>query len=158
MQTCLYCKVEYKPFHVKKLQHTCGDVNCRKQHKNKWARENPQCKINWVLRNPETRKAVSAKYQKENSSYYNQYARLYSANKTKARPSASTEWDDFVIDQFYDIAKKRGLEVDHIIPLKHKNVCGLHVPVNLHLLTRNANAKKSNKFCDEDVLVIWSKE
>ena len=36
--------------------------------------------------------------------------------------------------------------VDHIIPLNHPLVCGLHVETNLRIISKNDNEKKNNKF------------
>lgn len=49
----------------------------------------------------------------------------------------------------------KGLEVDHIIPLKGlidgRPVSGLHVPWNLQYLTKEANRKKYNRVSESDL-------
>jgi len=36
--------------------------------------------------------------------------------------------------------------IDHIIPLKHKSVCGLNVPWNLRVIPSDINLKKGNYY------------
>jgi 5-methylcytosine-specific restriction endonuclease McrA len=50
------------------------------------------------------------------------------------------------VEAVYAEAARLGLEVDHVIPLKGKQVCGLHVEGNLVLLTKLENQKKGNRY------------
>ena len=50
-----------------------------------------------------------------------------------------------------------GMEVDHIIPLRGRNVSGLHVLSNLQYLTPSENSRKGNRLPDE-VLEASDKE
>ena len=46
------------------------------------------------------------------------------------------------------LTKTTGIKyvVDHIIPIKHPQVCGLHVENNLRVITENENARKHNYY------------
>ena len=148
MKTCKYCFQTFTPIYRKPKQITCGSKSCLQQYKNEWARNNPKSKLDWIKRNPEKRKKVSKDYIQKNWSYYVEYSSLRARNQLQAKPSWLNEWEEFLTKELYHLAKLRKLEVDHIIPIKHDLVCGLHVPWNLQLLTRSQNAKKSNKFGD----------
>lgn len=68
------------------------------------------------------------------------------AQKLNATPPWLTKshWEE--IRKIYDLAVQKSLTVDHIIPLQGENVCGLHVPWNLQLLSAEQNFKKGNRF------------
>jgi 5-methylcytosine-specific restriction endonuclease McrA len=72
----------------------------------------------------------------------------------QATPPWITRKQKSEIRQLYQIAitmtKTTGEQyvVDHIVPLRSEVVCGLHVPWNLRVITREENLKKSNKMID----------
>jgi 5-methylcytosine-specific restriction endonuclease McrA len=49
-----------------------------------------------------------------------------------------------------ELSRRTGIRhaVDHLIPLQGEEVCGLHVPWNLEVITQDENLKKSNKLVD----------
>lgn len=58
---------------------------------------------------------------------------------------ATPDWANRkAIALIYRQAKAFGREVDHIIPLRHPHVCGLHVEDNLRIATTRENSNKSN--------------
>ena len=69
-----------------------------------------------------------------------------------ALPKFVTEFDRFLINEIYDLARQRTkllgikFEVDHIVPIMSDIVCGLHSPDNLQIIPAKINHKKSNKF------------
>lgn len=97
----------------------------REWYKANKARVNAQGKI-WHANNKDGHKARIAKY---------------CAKKLKATPN----WSDLnKIKQVYSDCPV-GYEVDHIVPLQGKNVCGLHVSYNLQYLTISENRSKGNR-------------
>lgn len=64
-----------------------------------------------------------------------------------------------IYEQAISLTKATGVQyvVDHIIPLQHDAVCGLHVPWNLRVITRAENGLKSNKIPSEDLYLAWPK-
>lgn len=86
----------------------------------------------------------------ENIEYHKNYWKIHGKEKSaryRARLlEAIPPWADLdKIKQIYARCPE-GHHVDHIIPLKGVNVCGLHVESNLQYLTAEENLKKSNKF------------
>jgi hypothetical protein len=80
------------------------------------------------------------------------------ATKLNATPKWLSKDDFDWIDAYYQEAQKHKemfgmvLAVDHIVPLKGKQVCGLHVPWNMCLRTKSDNSKKNNKLTDDAYL------
>jgi hypothetical protein len=104
-------------------------------------RKDPKKFAKWNLENPEKKKAIDRLYVRANRGMLNAKCKERRTLKVKAFP----KWANRdAITAIYKEAARLGLEVDHIVPLKHDLVCGLHVESNLQLLTVSENRRKSN--------------
>lgn len=53
-------------------------------------------------------------------------------------------------DELSELTGKKHV-VDHIVPLNHPRVCGLHVDWNLQVITELQNGAKSNRWCPDQL-------
>ena len=103
--------------------------------------------------NPDKEAARHAKYTRDNAGMANANtaARRFRIRTAKSG-IADANINRFMLQEIYihsvEISELTGVphEVDHIVPLKNKNVCGLHVPHNLRVVPREVNRAKGNSF------------
>ena len=105
------------------------------------------------LENKEKHNELVREHYRNNLPYYRAKLAKRRAAKLKATPS----WSDTKrIQHIYWmcdlISMLTGIEhhVDHIHPLQGKDICGLHVPENLQILTKTENLSKGNRWKEVD--------
>lgn len=134
-----------------------------------WTRNNPDYKSQWYQNNKDNISIRMAKYYEDNSDTIKARNAQWSASNPDKIAHRSSKhramklqrtaaWADSdkikdIYDQCAEInlaAKVAGcveqFVVDHVIPLQGKLVSGLHVEVNLDIITVGDNCRKSNNF------------
>lgn len=105
----------------------------------------------WIKNNPERRKEISSKSKRRHRGTINSHTAKRHAQRLNATPPWLTKEHFEQIKMLYKeaarLTKETGIiyNVDHIIPLNNKTVCGLHVPWNLQILTKQENERKGNR-------------
>lgn len=148
---------------------TCCACNCAKviewQRKNpdkakkrndKWREANPGLAAKraneWYYQNKDKHIQTRNEYFKKHPHLRAKLSSIQRAAQNKRTPGWLTEDDFWLMDEIYRLANLRtamtGIEwhVDHIIPLRGKNVSGLHVPSNLRVIPKQLNLKKGNRY------------
>jgi hypothetical protein len=103
---------------------------------------------NWHQNNRERSRALAASWYKDNPGKARAKKSRRKAAKLKATPSWSNKEK---IDILYEYSRlcsvvlKTPFHVDHVVPLKSKVVCGLHVQANLRVTSAMDNWRKGNR-------------
>lgn len=130
--------------------------DAEKERHAKWREENYEHLRKWGMEyrsgKEEELREYCKEWRKENPDLVNYHSAKRRATERKATPDWLSDDQLSDIKAMYSLAKKFeslcGIKyhVDHIVPLKGKNVCGLHVAWNMQLLPASSNIAKSNKY------------
>lgn len=107
-----------------------------------------------AARPPEERRKNRNKHKERNPEIYKALTSVRKRRHRNATPKWITTEQKQAMRQLYlsaqRLTKLTGVRyvVDHIVPLINPDVCGLHVPWNLRVMTQEENLKKSNKLLD----------
>lgn len=136
-EKCLEYRKKYRKIHSAEYRKSSGYAASQKKYKER---------VEFTPSLKEKHKRSVAKWAQNNRAKCNALAAAYQASKIRATPPWLTNTQRKQIESFYMEAQRRGegWTVDHIIPLRGRTVCGLHVPWNLQVLTRSENSRKNN--------------
>lgn len=123
-----------------------------KDRKNEWYQENREAVIAAASTRPQH---VKREYQNAWKERNIVWVRADTKSRRRKHREATPKWlttaQKATMREIYKMAitmtQTTGEQyvVDHIVPLRSHEVCGLHVPWNLRVITQEENLKKSNK-------------
>jgi hypothetical protein len=138
-----------------------GNVKVKDYSKNYYSNNKEKILLNpdnkerarvWVVENRDKHNERNRQWSKENKAYGREKSAKRRSTKVQATPVWLTDGQKAHIKRTYKLAALMeditGVKyhVDHIIPLKGDNVCGLHIPENLQVLRAYLNMSKSNTY------------
>lgn len=115
----------------------------------------------WTDEKREQNRERCRKYAKENKHKGLANVRRRQARLKQAHPAwAEDEFEKFCIDEIYHLSRLRTemleikFNVDHVVPLTSKFVCGLHCVSNLSIEEESKNKAKNNRWWPD----MWDRE
>jgi hypothetical protein len=171
-KVCTKCQILKSISHYgiadSKFNRLRGDCkSCRSEITKAWYYANKEGRSKtikkWSVENRDRKKATTSQWQDNNRQKLSEYGKRYynkypgkMAEKRTLRRQIQVNWvsdlDRKIMNEIYKKAKYytklTGIKyvVDHIIPVKGKNVSGLHVPTNLRVMPALLNTIKGNTF------------
>lgn len=149
-----------KAYHIKNAEH----VSARKKRTRLLNKEaEREYSKEYYKKNAAKRLAANKQWREDNRDYELARRKAWSkanphlcvaqvAKRNARKRNATPAWADLEkMQAFYAeaarLTSETGIrhEVDHIIPLQGRAVCGLHCEANLQILTESANRSKHNK-------------
>lgn len=122
------------------------------KYQKQYSKENKEkvkhIKKEWANNNRDKVRQSNSNWQKSNRSKCNSLLAKYRASKLKATPTWSeAEKIQVLYEKCKWLESLTGLkyEVDHVVPLQGKDVCGLHIWENLQILEVIENRTKGNR-------------
>ena len=160
---CVEClKVEWKAAALKRVEYF-EEYNRRedvKTIKNQWYVANREQVIATASTRPlEVKRVYQKAWKERNTTWVRADTKARRRKHREATPPWLSKKQKSEIRQLYQIAitmtRTTGEQyvVDHIVPLRGADVCGLHVPWNLRVITQEENLRKSNTFLDTPAVV-----
>lgn len=122
----------------------CSRANCRHVYV-KYQPKHMALKRAWKNDNREQHAAINKAYRERHPDRTRAYTAAYRARLLQATPP----WASMAALEDFKEDCPPGYHVDHEIPLKGRNVCGLNVPANWQYLPAQVSFKKGNRMPDE---------
>jgi hypothetical protein len=164
MKNCYKCKTFKLPIEFGKNSSKPDGLAtecrvCKRQQDREYAAKNrevaKQRASEWYYNNleyaVERNRSTGKKWRIENKDKNAAKATRYRSKKLNATPVWLSTEQLQQIESFYWLAQLQKeltdttYHVDHIVPLKGKTVCGLHVPWNLQVIPALENIRKGNR-------------
>ncbi len=134
--------------------HTCGDTDI--------TRRRPRyryCQKCWYAKYQGAEREARGLKRNRNGEGRNIFKRRITSlkyiYKRYRQIELKTELDEFAFTEAHDLCHRRSMitgtpwHIDHIVPLNHKDACGLHVAANFQVVPAMWNYKKNNVNMDK---------
>jgi len=127
-----------------KLRSRCK--SCLRQTHREWYSDHREQRIEYMVKNKDTRKDQRKEYVKRNRGKINSYNAANQRKLVARRPKwANKSKIRKVYDKAHILRKNYwDVQVDHIVPINSDIVCGLHCESNLQITLTEYNARKKN--------------